>query len=185
MRFSKMARGMSARFAALLVGGALVFGVAHGTHDGAREIHNWSKAQAAYVNQGPRGISMSDAPQPPSIAVLVEASGDGSALGLEIDALAQHLGRTLVESSASGSEETLKAFHEVICFAISRLLENRIDPGGPREMTATINVYLLASNLPRLEYPRARKDLERIYQALKSALSTDELSRDVAEAILC
>lgn len=180
-----MRRGASGRAAALLVAGALAFGVAQGTHDGPQEVHNWSQAQATYVDQGPRGLSMGDAPHPPSTIVLVKTSGEGSALGLEMSALAQHLGRTLVEGSAPNGEETLETFHETICFAISWLLENRTDPGDPREMARTIDVYLVASGLPRLDYPRARNDLEKIYVTFKRALSTDELAREVAEALLC
>jgi hypothetical protein len=185
MRLRKMMRGASARLAPLLVAGALVLGVAQGTNDGPQEVHNWSQAQATYVAQGPRGLSMRDAPDPPSTVVLVEASSEGSALGLEISALAQHLGGTIVEGSAPNGEETLETFHEVICFAISWLRENRVDPGDPREMARTIDVYLVASDLPRLDYPRARKDLEKLYVTFKRASSTDELAREVAEAILC
>ncbi|MDX6635402.1 MAG: hypothetical protein QOF06_1605 [Solirubrobacterales bacterium] len=117
--------------------------------------------------------------------VLVKASGDGTALGLEIGALAQRLGRTIVEGSAAQSEQVLETFNEVICFAISQLLETRIDPGDPLEMARAIDNHLVASGLPRLDYPQARKDLEKLYPTFKRALSADELARDVAEAILC
>ena len=176
---------MRGRLAAALAASALVFGVAQGTHDGPQEVRNWSQAQASYLEQGPRGLSISDAPQPPSRIMLVRASGDGFILGLQISALAQQLSRTIVESTAPNSGEAHQGFHEAICFAVSWLLENRTDPGDPREMAKTIDVYLVASGLPPLEYPKARKDLEKIYAIFKRALLTDELSREVAEAILC
>lgn len=184
MRLRKMKRWASAGLATLLAGGALASGIAH-KHSGVHEINNWQKAEAAYVNQGPRNLATSDAPRPPSLVVLVEASGDGTALGLEIEAVAQHLGQTLFEGSTSASEETLETFNEVICLAIFRLLENRIDSGDPREVARKIDAYLAASDLPRLDYPKAKEDLEKISVALKRASSTDELAREVAEAILC
>lgn len=178
-------RRAGAALATLLVGGALAASASPRTHDGVREIHSWSKAQAAYVDPGPRGLTMSRAPDPPSRVVLIEASGRGALLGSEISALAQHLGRALVEGSSHGNEETLDAFHEVICFAISWLLENRVDPGDPEAMAERINAYLSVRNLPGLDYPRMSEELERLYVSYKRALSTDELAREVAEAILC
>ena len=186
MRFSKMVRGASTRLTLLFVAGALVVGAAHSAPTGQQEFQNWSKDQAAYVARGPQGLSTGDAPDPPAMSVLVETSEDGSALGLEISALvlARHLGRNFVEGSDTSSEETLMTFHEVICLAISWLLDEQSDPGGPRELATTIDLYLVSSGLPRIDYPRARKDLEKIYVNVKRALSSDEVAREVAEAVL-
>jgi hypothetical protein len=185
MRFGRMMRGTSARLATLLVSGTLFLGIVQGTNDGPQETQNWSRAQAAYVDQSPRKLSISEMPPPPSPFVLVETSSKGTALALEIASRAQDLGQILLEGSTSDGEATLETLHEVICFAISGLLEKRIDPGDPRGMATTINVYLAADDLPRLDYAQARKPLEKIYKTFEEALSTDELSRDVAEAILC
>lgn len=184
MRPKRERLGISTAFAMALVSGLLFFGVGQVTHEGTEQIDNWANAQAAFVNQGSRIASTAEAPRPPSILVLVEASSEGASLGLEISALAQHLGQAL-EGGPIAGEGALDAFNDVVCIAISWLLGEKIDPGGPEGMAATINFYLVASDLPRLDYPKAEKDLEKIYRALKRGLSADKVSRQVAEAIPC
>jgi hypothetical protein len=185
MRLRGAMRGASVPFATLLVAGALVFGVPLDTHDGRQEVDNWHQAQAAWVAQGPQGSAASNAPRPPATFVLVEESGVGSALGAEIAALAQHLGRASVDTLGSQGEEALETFHEVICLAISWLLENRVDPGGPWDLARIIDADLAARELPHLDYSKVRRDLERLYLITKEAQTTDEIVREVAEAILC
>jgi hypothetical protein len=175
-----MMRGGPARLSAVLVAGVLALGVAQGTHDRAGEIHDWSQAQVAYVEQG---VSVGDSPNPPATFVLIETSADGSALGLEIGALVQDLGQSIDLGSPANGDEALEDFHQTVCFAISGLLENRIDPGNPREMMRIIDGYLAANGSSQLDYLKARSELEKIYRTLRRALSSDELSREVADAL--
>jgi hypothetical protein len=183
MRIGRTVRGALASLAPLIVVGALALGAVPSGHDGPREIRDWSQDQIAFVGHGPRALSSGDAPQPPSSFELIETSPDGSILGHEISSLVDHLSRTIDEESASGGSETAETIHEVICFAISSLLEHGIEPDDPLEMTRTINAYLLGSELPPIEYFRARGELEKIYVVLKRASSSDKLAREVADAL--
>ncbi len=174
---------MRARFAMAVAVGALALGTAHGVvQDGAQKANDWSQAQAAHYMEAPPGSSTARAPDPPSKFVLIETSASGSALGFEIGALAKRLGGAIDEGSAPSGEESLEILHETVCFVVFWLLKKQIDPGGPRELARTINAYLAIRGMPRLNYPRARRELAQISLAITQVRDSGQVARDVAEA---
>jgi hypothetical protein len=179
MRFGKIRPGALAGLFILLtvvgIGGATTM------HDGSQEVQHWYQQQSAALQQGPWKLSPNDVPQPPSPLTLVETSGDGSAMGYRIAALTQHLGKGTIHNDKG----TLEGFHNAICFAVFSMLESGTELGDPLAMARTIDAYLVRFNYPRIRYAEVRRDLEKIYVVLKRASSTDEISRDVTEAILC
>jgi hypothetical protein len=172
----KVARPVSVAFisAVLLFGGARAHGHSH------QEVNSWYDAAspvAAKVHHGTRD----SAPDPPSMIVLMEASDEGVAKGLELASLSERLSHTLKTGSLSG-DEALELFHHTFCLAILWLLDNRVDPGSPAGMGRVIDAFLAVNGLPTLDYETAGETLEDARQIVTWGLTTDELARKVADA---
>jgi|GEM_PF-3771376 len=179
MRPGKRPRRVTGLVSAALVSAVISINASQTDHS-HEVVDSWYNAAAPAAAKEYRGVRAS-APEPPSVIELLEASDDGVAKGLELAALSEGLLHTLKTGSLDG-EEALQLFHHSFCLAIVWLLNNKVDPGSPTETGRVIDRFLVVDGLPNLDYETEIGPLNEVWRIIKWGLSSDELSRKVADA---